>query len=314
MIELSVIVPVYNERELLRRCLRSVVDALATLELHAELIVVDDASADGAAALVREEFPAAQLFENEANLGFAPTANRGMRAARGRLLLLLNSDTELCAAALQELISFLEQHEQYAGVAPRLVGADGITQRSLMAFPSLTTALFFATPLERWMPNSRELVRYFQRELDHECACDAQQPPAAAWLLRRCAWEAVGEFDEELELFFNDVDWCLRLAATGGKLRYLASAPITHHGGASTRHREDFVARWQTDRLRYYSKHFGPLGALWVKLCVGLSFSDWCLRNLGRRMLGRTSEPLGPTSRAFTRLLRARAARQGQVP
>jgi len=304
MTSLSVVVPVWNELELVRECLASVERALSHLG-GGELIVVDDGSSDGAPEMVAREFPAARLLRSETNHGFAHAANRGMATAGGELLLLLNSDTEIGEEDLERLVAFLDEHSDYAGVAPRLVGEEGVTQRACMAFPRFSTPLFFGTPLERWCPDSSELARYFLRDFDHEHDADVEQPPAACWLLRRAAWEGVGEFDERLELFFNDVDWCQRLKDRGGKLRFLASATVTHHGGASTRRRTDFVQRWQADRLRYQKKHHGPLAAPFVKACVVWTFVDWSGRNLGRRLRGRPTEALGPTTRALAEFLRA---------
>jgi hypothetical protein len=119
-----------------------------------------------------------------------------------------------------------------------------------MRFPNLWTPLFFSTPLQRWWPESAELERYFYADFDHEHDADVEQPPAAALMMRREEFEALGGLDEDLRLFFNDVDLCRRLARRGRKIRYLAGAPVMHHGGASTRQLSDFAARWHADRRR----------------------------------------------------------------
>lgn len=297
---LSVVVPVWNRAELVGACLRSVERAAREVGEELELVVVDDASSDGAAELVEREFPAARLLRNEENRGFAASANRGLAAASAELLLLLNSDTEVEADALGRLVGFLERHPTHAGVVPQLVGPSGEVQPSCMAFPRMATPLFFGTPLERWRPRSRELRRYFQRDFDHVSERDVEQPPAACWLLRRASWEAVGPFDESLELFFNDVDWCRRLAEQGGRLRFLPEARVLHHGGASTAGRADFLLRWQTDRLRYQRKHLGRIAGLFTKLCVGWTFADWWWDH-GRRDPARARVLRGD----FLRFLRA---------
>ena len=303
MKKLSVVVPVWNRRELVDACLGSLRTALG--DLDAEVIVVDDASTDGAAELVRERHPWARLLVNETNRGFAPSVNRGAREARGELLLLLNSDTEVAARDLERLVATLDSRPELDAVAPRLVGPDGATQNALMQLPGLATVAWWGTPLGRWRPGAGELQRYTGARLDPEVDQEEVQPPAAAWLLRHHAWQRVGPLDEALELFFNDVDWYRRLVEGGGRMLYLASATVTHHGGASTAGRADFVERWQTDRLRYYRKHHGRAGAAWVKLWVGVTFADWWVRNAARRMLGGQAEPSGPTTRAFGAFLRA---------
>lgn len=304
MTSLSVVIPVWNERELALRCVRSAARALAALG-DGELVIVDDGSTDGAGEAIERACPSARVLRHETNRGFAVAANRGLAEARGEYLLLLNSDTVLELDALRTMLEELDARPELSGVAPRLVGEDGALQESCMAFPRWWTPLFFGSPLERWWPESFELRRYFARDFDHELEQPVEQPPAACWLLRRCAWEAVGPFDESLELFFNDVDWCKRLRALGGELRYLPAATVVHTGGASTRRRADFVPRWQTDRLRYQRKHHGRLGALVVKLCVSWTFLDWSVQNALQRLAGRPAEDGAPLRRAFASFLRS---------
>jgi GT2 family glycosyltransferase len=300
--DVSVVIPSWNTRELLDACLRS----LARPERAAprlEVIVVDNGSADGSADHVARAFPGVVLVRNERNEGFARASNQGLRLARGRHALLLNTDTEVLGDALQLLVAFLDAHPEYGAVAPRLVHPDGRTQRTVQAFPNLWTPLFFATPLERWFPRSHELERYFLRGWDQESSRDVEQPPAACLLLRREVLERVGFFDEELWLFFNDVDLSRRLQAAGWKTRYLAEARVLHHVGASTAKFAGFVGEWQKNRLAYYRKHHGRLAGAWIKLCATLAFVDWAARQLGRRMRRRAAEPIGPTARLFLAFL-----------
>lgn len=306
MSSLSVVIPLWNQRALALACVRSVLEAVGGRE-DVEVIVVDDASTDGAPEAIEAERPEVTLLRAESATprGFAHAANRGMAHARGELLLLLNSDTELARADLDRLVAFLERNTAYSGAVPRLVNPDGSPQRACLAFPRWYTPLFFGTPLQRWWPRSFELRRYFlEGERDASGDRDVEQPPAAAWLLRRSAWERVGAFDERLELFFNDVDWCRRLAVSGGGLRLLESATVLHHGGASTAGRADFVPRWHTDRLRYVAKHHGRLAKAFTKLCVTWTFLDWSGRELLGRLRGRRGEPIGPLTRAFVGFLR----------
>jgi len=288
---LSVVIPSWNTRDYLAACLRT----LAAAEKPAcEVIVVENASSDGSLELLRREHPEVQLIVNASNQGFARGSNQGLRVARGRYVLLLNTDTEVAPDAIARLVRFLDEHPDYGAVAPRLVHADGSTQRTVQEFPTLKTALFFSTPFERWFPDSRELERYFLRAWDQESSRDVDQPPAAALLLRKAMLDQVGLFDESLWLFYNDVDLAKRMRAAGWKTRYLAEARVLHHVGASTSKFADFVATWQRDRLRYYAKHHGRLGAWWLKACVSFTFADWFLTQLGHRLRRRPAEPIRP--------------------
>jgi len=299
--KLSIVITSWNTRELLARCLSSVERATAGIE--SEIIVFDNGSDDGSAELVARRFPRVDLVRNSANRGYAIATNQGAARARGEFLLLLGSDTEPDESALCKLTRFLEESTGHAGVAPRLVGSDGATQHACMRFPRLRTAFAFGTPLERWTPESPELRRYFVRDFDHDHDADVEQPPASCLLLRRSIWEQLGGFDEALWLFFNDVDFCKRLAQAGNKLRFLAGVTVKHVGGASTARFENFVPRWQSDRLRYYRKHHGALGVVCVKLAVTWAFTDWWVRTAWTRVRGQTAEPLTPTSRAFASFL-----------
>ncbi len=299
--EISVVIPSWNTRELLRTC-------LATLRVArkpaTEVIVVDNGSHDGSADMVERDFPEARVLRNERNEGFARGSNQGMRAARGRYVLLLNTDTELAPDALERLHAFLESHPEHGAAAPRLVHPDGRTQRTCNAFPRLATALFFATPLERWWPDSPELRRYFLRDWDHEDERDVDQPPAACLLVRASVLAQVGLFDERLWLFFNDVDLSKRMAAAGWRTRYVAGARVVHHVGASTKQFGDFVPEYQRNRLVYYRKHHGRLSGAWVKACVTLAYLDYVARLLAQRMRGTSEEPIAHITRIWWGILR----------
>lgn len=311
--ELSVVVPSWNARALLRECLASLAEAARDPRLAGglEAIVVDDASTDGSADLVAREFPDVRLLRLPRNRGFSFATNEGCAAARGELVLLLNADARIGADDLVRLRDFLRAHPGHAAAAPRLVGPDGRTQRACMAYPRLVTALYVGTPLERWWPGAPELRRYYLRAFDHERDADVEQPPGACLLLRRAALAelpggAARPLDERMELFYSDVDLCRRLTRAGWRLRYLAGCGVRHVGGASTRQRADFVPRWQADRLAYYRAHFGRRALPWLKLCVAFGFADWALRTAGARLLRRPAEPLLPTTRAFGAFLRSR--------
>ena len=170
---------------------------------------------------------------------------------------------------------------------------------------NLWTPLFFATPLERWFPNSPELRRYFLRDWEQEDERDVEQPPAACLLLRGEMLDRIGPFDERLWLFFNDVDLSWRMARAGWKTRYLAGATVVHHVGSSTSRFGRFVPEWQRNRLTFYRKSFGRLAALWVKCCVVFAFLDFALSQPLKRLRGKPYEPVGPMARELLDFLRS---------
>jgi hypothetical protein len=306
--DVRVVVPSWNARDHLTPCLQ----ALRRVEgLALEVVVVDDASSDGSAELVAERFGEARLLRQPRNLGFTAACNAGIAGCRAPYLLLLNADACLHPGALEQLHGFLDGHPAYGAAAPRLLDPDGSTQRACMAFPRPATALWFATPLERWAPSSRELTRYFERAFDHEHERDVQQPPAACLLVRRAALEALepalegGPLDERMRLYFSDVDLSLRLARAGWPTRYLPSARAAHERGVSTAQHPQRLLQWHLDRLAYYRKHHGRAAGLLVKGCVAWSLADFALQQTLLGLRGRAREPVTPLLRSFGSFLAA---------
>ena len=290
---ISAVVPSWNVRAHLRACLQA-------LETHApgiEVVVVDDASTDGSADLVAEEFPRVRLLRCGDNAGYARATNRGAAASSGDYLLLLNADCEVGPGTVARLAEFLEAHPGYGAAVPALRNPDGSVQRACMRFPRLRTALWSGTPLERWRPASAELARYFVRDFDHAHDADVEQPPAACLLVRRTVFEQLGGLDEELALYFNDVDFSRRLARAGLKTRFLAGAPAVHHVGASTRLRPDRLLAWHRDRLAYYRKHHGALSGVLVKACVIWTSLDFFACQVLERLRGGHPQPTLPVLR-----------------
>ena len=122
---MSVVVVSWNTLALLRECVASALADSIDLDGRVEIIVVDNASSDGSVGMLRGEFPTVQVIRNESNRGFAFATNQGLRASRGRNLLLLNPDTRVTRGSLRALQSFLESHPQVGAVGPRLLGSTG---------------------------------------------------------------------------------------------------------------------------------------------------------------------------------------------
>ncbi len=283
-LHLSVVVLSWNTRELLRACLT----ALARDQecKPREIIVVDNASEDGSPDMVAREFPDVRLLCNAENRLYAEGNNQGARAATGRYLCLLNSDTEVRSGALDELAQFLDLHPTYAAVAPKLVNPDGSVQRACSRFPSLLMPLFESTLLGHFPPGSWCLWWSRMGDFGHERSRDVSQPPGACFMMRRDEYLAMGGLDPTLSLFFNDVDLCRGLSRRGRRIRYLVDAEVMHHGGASTQtyDRRNRNLIWIRNRTAYFRKHYGRLGEQWLRAVTGLWGLEFGLRiRLGPR-------------------------------
>ncbi len=277
---LSVVVLSWNTAALTLACLRAL---YAETPRHArEVIVVDNGSHDGSADAIAAQFPQVRLLRNADNRLYAAGNNQGVAIATGEFVCTLNSDTEVRPGALDALVDFLRAHPGHAAVAPKLCDPDGSVQRACQRFPTLASALCFDSWWGTWWPGSRVQARYLMRDFDHLTSRDVEQPPGACFVMRRDEWQACGGFDEELALFYNDVDLCRRLWRRGRRIHYLASAEVMHHRGASTRNFARMLVLWHKNRLAYYRKHHGWFGALWVRVCVRLRiWEEWW--RIGRR-------------------------------
>ncbi|MBI4881592.1 MAG: glycosyltransferase family 2 protein [Planctomycetes bacterium] len=278
---LSIVVLSWNTRDLLRSCLASL--ERVPRDLDHEVIVVDNASADGSADMVAREFPAARLIRSERNLGYAAGNNAGIRAAAGRHVLLLNSDTEVAPDAPGLLVRHLERDPGCGAVGAQLRNPDGTIQRACMRFPNLAVLVGFDTWFGKRFPFKRALERYFYRDFDHAASRDVDQPPAAALAVPRRVYDAVGLLDEDLFLFFNDVDLCRRIRAADYSIHFLAEARVLHHGGASTRHYREFALEWHRNRARYYRRAYGRLACFLAKVMTAWrALEEWW--RMARRM------------------------------
>lgn len=269
---LSVVVLSWNTQALTLACLGAL---FAESPRHPrEVIVVDNGSHDGSAEAIAAAFPQVRLVRNKDNRLYAAGNNQGVALATGEFVCTLNSDTEVRCGALDRLVDFLREHQAHGAVAPRLSDPDGSVQRACQRFPTLLSALCFDSWWGTFWPGSWVQRRYLMQDFDHLSSRDVDQPPGAVFLMRRAEWNGLGGFDEQLALFYNDVDLCKRLWANGRRIHYLAEAEVMHHRGASTKNFAKMLVIWHKNRLAYYGKHYGWIGRAWVRLCVRLRIRE----------------------------------------
>lgn len=296
MTQLSVVIPSWNRRQALRACIESL---KTTLPLSSEIIIVDNASSDGTVRMVLEQCPHVRLIKNATNLGFAAATNQGIAAARGAYVLLLNPETEIVGNAIRSMFAFLEQNLRYGACTPRLLDADGTTQRVHMRFPTLWTPLFVGTPFERMFPDGRELRRLRAGDFDYDESRDVEVASTTCLLMRKKALKRSRPLDEDLWLHYNAIDLCRRLWEASWRVRYLEDACVYHHGSAIPGPLEEFTGEYQENRLAYFRKHHGQTAGVWVKACVTWSVLDLCVREMWHRAQGNPEESLSPIWNSF---------------
>lgn len=252
--DLSVSIVNHNNRELLDRCLTSVYAAAGSLQI--EVIVVDNVSEDGSAAMVKEKYPPVKLIENEERAGFAANQNKGLRLADGEFVLLLNNDTEARPGALETLVSFMRAHPDAGLAGPRLLNTDGSVQESCFRTPTLGVLFYDATFISSLFPE-HPVFGGFKR-WSHDAEREVSSISGACVIARRSAVEQVGPLDERFFMYFEDHDWCLRFRQAGWKIWFTPSAEVVHHGGGS----EGLLGHDRFEHFYramdlFYEKHYG---------------------------------------------------------
>jgi N-acetylglucosaminyl-diphospho-decaprenol L-rhamnosyltransferase len=223
----SIVIVSWNEWPKLELCLRSIYRSA----LPFEVLVVDNASADGTPELLRTHFPDVALHCNERNLGATKALNFGFRRARGEFVLKLDADTELLPNCLERLLDFLRQCPLADVVAPRTLNTDGTIQETARRFPSAVSGIFGRqSMLTRLFPSNRFARRYLARDfIDAKEPFEVDQVGGAFMLFRRQLLTEVGYLDEGYFLYWDDTDWCYRVRAAGKRIFCVPAAVAFHH-------------------------------------------------------------------------------------
>ncbi len=259
-LRVSALIVSHDTRDELLRCLASL---FAGTSWPLEVLVVDNASADGSPAAVEQGFPQVKVVRLAENAGFARANNRGLRETEAPLVLMLNPDTEVRPGAIEALVAVLDARPLVGAVGPRTLNPDGSLQVSFG--PDLT-------PLAEW--RQRRLVRgakSLNPRVQARLAEMTKREFEPDWLsgscilARREALLAVEGFDEGFFLYEEDADLCRRLRRVGWNVLFTPRAEIVHHLGSSmaktpTRARLEY----HRSHLRYYRKHNAP----WTRLAL----------------------------------------------
>jgi hypothetical protein len=228
ILDLTVIIPNYNTRGLVRNCIDSIYRL--TEGISFEIICVDGNSPDGSAAMIAEEFPNVVLIRNQSNESYGRSVNQGLRMARGRYACLLDSDTMLIGNAFQSLIQFMDQTPEAAACGPKLLNADGTLQHDIRRFAGL--GVFFLQTLNwhKLFPNSRIMARYYASDFDFSQSQQVEAIGTTTFVMRRSTWEGAGLLDERFRWAMVDLAYEYMLGKKGYKLFYTPCAEVIHFG------------------------------------------------------------------------------------
>jgi len=259
--ELSILIVTWNSQRWIERCLRSIPAACEGLTY--EIVLYDNGSNDRTLQLLSDDV---RVVASQSNHGFAGAINRAIATTHGPFVFLLNPDCNLGPRCLTELVEFLRTHPLVAAAAPLLADERGNSQREfqLRRFPTVMTFAVDVLAIDKVWPSNPVSAAYRYRDIDLTHPRPVDQPAAAALLFRREVFDELGPLDEQFfPAWFEDVDYCRRLAAAGKEIWIVPAAQARHFGGASLEHVpfERFVDLWYRNMWRYAKKWFRPAQA-----------------------------------------------------
>lgn len=235
---LSIIIVNFNTPKLTKKCIDSVV--LNKTKVNYEIIVIDNGSDNGSVgefkniSLPRSNF---KLIINKNNLGFAKAVNQGIKTAKGKYILLLNSDSVIKSDTLDKLYDFAVEHEDCGVVAPKLLNKDGTPQPSVFHTPSIKGVI-----KEFWFGIKGSYQKYIP---EGSTPIKVDAVVGACFLITPQALQKVGLFDERYFMYFEDLDYCGRVKRVGLFCYYLPHVNVVHLHGESGKHLADNDNQWR---------------------------------------------------------------------
>ena len=278
-IDLSIIILNFNTVELTRLCLLSIYKSkLGAFEI--EVIVCDNASSDSTDAMVKKEFPSAVFIQNGKNVGFAAGNNPGIRKAKGRYVLLLNSDTEVTPDAFAKMITFMDAHPTAGASTCKLLLKDGSMDPAChRGFPTPWVAFTYLFKLESLFPKSRLFGEYHQGYKDLNTTHTVDCISGAFFLIRREVLTHVGLLDEEYFMYGEDIDWAFRIRKSGFTIWYMPDVTVLHKKKQSGRANVLQKRRVTTEiyfhqyNWLFYKKHYAKKYGIIFSTIIGCMYT-----------------------------------------
>jgi GT2 family glycosyltransferase len=270
--DVSVIIVNWNTKDILRDCLESVYEQAGDVDY--EVIVVDNASTDGSVEMVRSDFEQVVLIENAENRGFAAANNQGMAVAKGRYVLLLNSDTVVLDGAIAKTVSFADVHPRAGVTGCRVLNPDRTLQPTCFMFPSILNMFLSSTYLYKLFPKNRFFGRERMTWWDRSDVRQVEVVTGCFMLVRREAIDQVGVMDERFFMYAEETDWCYRFRKNGWDVMFTPAGQIIHLGGQSAAKKPvATILQLRLSILMFIRKHYSCPAQLAARLMTALFFA-----------------------------------------
>ena len=263
--EISIIIVNWNSTDYVRGCVASIYEH--TRDVAFEIIVVDNASPAGDAALLEQEFPHITLIKSNENLGFAGANNLGFRYSSGKYVLFLNPDTKLGSPAISLMVQELQAHPEGGILGCKLLNEDLSIQTScIQTFPTILNQLLDSDWLRLRWPNSRLWGTGPLFSNDGKPA-KVEVVSGACMLVRQDVFEQVGLFTEDYFMYAEDLDLCYKVERAGYSNYYLGTAAVIHYGGKSSNPESATQMKWRSI-AHFCEKHHGTFYALIFRIVM----------------------------------------------
>ncbi|MEC0227963.1 glycosyltransferase family 2 protein [Paenibacillus alba] len=254
--DLSILIVNYKTRDLTLACIESVITSSTSYKY--EIILIDNASNDGIIQAINEQYPQVVTIANTDNVGFSKANNQGIRVAKGRYVLLLNSDTIVQPDTMDTMLHFMDENPSVGASGCKIVLPDGSLDKACKrGFPTPSASFYYAFGFSKLFPKKPRFNQYQLGYLNPDDEYPIDSLVGAFMLIRREAIEQVGMLDEEFFMYGEDIDWCYRIKQAGWVNYYYPRTHIVHHKGASSR-RKPFKIIYEFHRamILFHNKHY----------------------------------------------------------
>ena len=312
-VDVTAIIVNYNTRQLLHPCIDALRAGAEGLQL--QVVIIDNASRDGSAEVLKRDFADCKLVFNDHNVGFGRANNQALGLVEGRHVLLLNTDAFVPPGSVTETVRFLDAHPRCGLLGVRLIGRDGSFQPSCRYFPTPWNGFLVQVGLTRWFPGTR-LVD--DMSWDHASLRECDWVPGCYYLVRKTVLDQVGLFDPRFFMYYEEVDHCKAVKAAGWQVLFYPDTTVVHIGGESAKVDSEITAGGRQisalqieSGLLYFRKHYG-LPGLWLSVLLqslgdAVLAAKWLVK---RRTLRGTGALWKQTGLTWSLLRRTRWARQ----
>ncbi|MEK7060665.1 MAG: glycosyltransferase family 2 protein [Patescibacteria group bacterium] len=273
-IDVSIIILSYNTKDLLRTCLKTVFSSVLD-DYRMEVIVCDNASSDGSVEMVVREFPRVVTIQHDKNLGFAAGNNTGIKNAKGRYILLLNSDTELSSNTCATMILYMDTHTDIgASTCNVLLPSGAIDPACHRGFPTPWASITYFLKLEKLFPTSQLFGQYHQGYKGFTTIHEVDCIVGAFFMVRNEVIKTVGLLDEDFFMYAEDIDWCYRIKQAGWKIVFNPQTSLLHRkkqsGRANILKNRRIITEVYFHRYNwlFYTKHYKKIYPWWLTMMV----------------------------------------------